>query len=178
VIVAGNMNLDSHRLSNPTYIKRTMSVKYKEAMESAGLYYHNTPTTFRSYGQFEVQGEYVHKYSCLDHVFSTRNKTNLRVSSDASMDHSPLVAAVSASGVRQADALKIVRMRNFKKLHSANLKTALETLNWGEIYQIHNVDDALDYLVTEITASLNLVAPSRISRSGRGRPCSLLPTHS
>jgi hypothetical protein len=159
VIVAGDMNLDSHRLADPTYTKRTMSVRYMEAMEAAGLYYHKTPNTFRSYGQFEVQGEYVHKYLCLDHVFSTGNKTNVRVSSNPSTDHSTLVATVSAIGVRQADGLKIVRIRNFKKLHSADLETALETRNWGKIYQIHNVNDALDYLVTEITAALNLVAP-------------------
>jgi exonuclease III len=72
VIFAGDLNLDSHRTTDSSYAKQTLSLRYMEAMEATGLYYHPTPSTFRSYGQHvDNTGLTGHRFSCLDHVFST-----------------------------------------------------------------------------------------------------------
>jgi hypothetical protein len=52
IILAGDFNLDINRENNPKYRCRTLLGNLRMAVDRAGLVYHETPTTWRSYGLF------------------------------------------------------------------------------------------------------------------------------
>jgi endonuclease/exonuclease/phosphatase (EEP) superfamily protein YafD len=119
VIVAGDFNLDLARENDPRYKCKTLVGDLVAAVGRAGLVYHNTPPTWRSYGQFNDTGDpnaiRTHRSSTINHVYSAGVSAVVSVLNDASTDHSPLLTVVSASSVcvNVYFLEKMVRYRNF-----------------------------------------------------------------
>jgi hypothetical protein len=162
VVLAGDFNLDMGKVNDPSYRCRTLLETFRATVSKAGLVYHATPTTWRSYGCFQDGStEYEHRFSTIDHVYTSGVVADLELLEDTSMDHRPLLLTVSA-GVRGSNSseLTTVKRRNFKRLGRQQLETALQAaVNWDEIYRIHDVNDALKYLTSAIVAALDVVAP-------------------
>jgi endonuclease/exonuclease/phosphatase family metal-dependent hydrolase len=96
VTVLSDFNLDRMRTleDNPQYRHHALVAILYAAFKEAGLKYTKTGVTFRSYGQHpKPDGTREHRYSCLDHVYSTSDmEVRGTVLEDSSSDHHPVLA--------------------------------------------------------------------------------------
>eukprot|EP00095_Tigriopus_kingsejongensis_P003319 maker-scaffold612_size124412-snap-gene-0.21 protein:Tk03319 transcript:maker-scaffold612_size124412-snap-gene-0.21-mRNA-1 annotation:"AGAP009116-PA" len=74
VVIAGDINLDLHRIKDASYTKRSLLLKHLQFLESVGLEHAITGPTFRSYGCFHM--------SCLDHVYTNRTLDTCKAQSE------------------------------------------------------------------------------------------------
>ena len=161
IIVLGDFNLDAHRPSDVSYSRRSLLHCLIEGMEAAGLEYEPTPSTFRSYGLF-ASG---HRVSCIDHVYCAGVDINVEVLEDATSDHRPVLARVR--GQNRSASKEIVR-RNFKSIERAELEAALRLWPWGAVHNIKDVEKVHEFIVSGITAALDVVAPTKIIKVKKG----------
>ena len=66
VVIMGDLNLDATRLDDSAYTRSAMLKALTEGVESAGLEYHPTPSTWTSHGVFGG----ARRTSCIDHVYT------------------------------------------------------------------------------------------------------------
>jgi hypothetical protein len=98
--------------------------------------------------------------SVLDHICVTRDmEATVRVLSDATTDHSPVVTSVSVN--RVAPTTKSINRRNFKALERPALLRALDSWPWSDLFQIRDLDKVLDFVTRGIVHGLDQAAPSK-----------------
>jgi exonuclease III len=113
IILSGDFNLDSGRKYGVKYRHKTQLGNLLRATEKAGLKYHATPTTWRSYGLHkdgpDPDPNGAHRESIIDHVYTAGVHAAIEVLNDASSDHRPIVANISANSV--ASGRKLVAIK-------------------------------------------------------------------
>jgi hypothetical protein len=132
LIVLGDLNLDQHRQSDPTY-SSTLRKYLRDLMQSLaglGIEYHPTPKTFKSNGRYKLSGQKSHRTSCIDHVYSAGIRAEVTVLPDSPTDHWPVLACVKGAGT-PARRSTITR-RNFKNLSRTSLEAALNKHDWNK----------------------------------------------
>lgn len=140
-------------------------------MEDAGLKYHATTTTWRSYGLHGDARE--HRESTIDHVYTAGMHANVRVLADTSSDHRPIVTNISSSSMVNRGKLMTLTRQNYKKLDGHKWETALSNAcNWSKIYAIGNVDKSLEFLEAAIVSALDKAALLREITVRKGSPVS------
>lgn len=171
IVLTGDMNLDVTRRYHTGYRHKAMLVDLQDATATAGFEYHNTPHTFRSYGLHSDGGApFAHRFSTIDHTYTAGVVATVEVLDDYSSDHRPMVLTINAGGdVSDAGRLVIVKRRNFKRLRRQQLEDALRAQDWDGIYQVSNVNSALEYLNAGIVAALDMVAPVKEVTVNRGK---------
>jgi hypothetical protein len=159
IIFAGEVNLDTARRCNMRYGRRCLMLAHDNAIAEANMRYLTTGFTYRPHGQRKREdGEVRGHESVLDHVCVTKElEATMSVLSDATTDHSPVVAAVKVSAV--APATKSMKRRNFKALERLALLQGLETWPWSDVYGIRDPDKVLDFVTRGIVNSLDQAAP-------------------
>lgn len=171
VILSGDFNLDSDKKYDTKYRHKTKLGDLLLATDKAGLKYHATPPTWRSYGLHKDRGDPkgAHRESTIDHVYTAGVHASVKVLDDASSDHRPIVTHVSANNVASSGKLITIRRRNFKKINRQSLEAALLECDFSRIYAIGNVDESLEFLETAIVAALDRIAPLReiVVRQGK-----------
>jgi hypothetical protein len=98
--------------------------------------------------------------SVLDHICVTKDlEATVNVLSDATTDHSPVVASVLVD--RVAPSTKSIERRNFKALERPALLQALDSWPWSDLYKIRGPDKVLDFISRGIVHSLDQAAPMK-----------------
>jgi hypothetical protein len=84
--------------------------------------------------------------------------------------HCRLILVVDPNWVNGlANVPTILKRVNYKAVMPASLEAVLETTwNWSDVHRIKNVDDIHLFIVSGITAALNVVAPLREIRVKTG----------
>jgi hypothetical protein len=104
----------------------------------------------------EVRG---HKL-VLDHICVTKDlEATMSVLSNATTDHSPIIASVSVNKV--APTTKSINRRNFKVLEQPALLRALDSWPWSDVYQIRDPDKVMDFVSRGIVHGLDQAAPTK-----------------
>jgi hypothetical protein len=84
-------------------------------------------------------------------------ENTVSVLSDATTDHSPVVAAVTVN--RVASTTRSMERGNFKALERLALLRALDTWPWSDMYGIRDLDKVLDFITRGIVNGLDRAAP-------------------
>lgn len=162
VVLLGDFNLNMLRVTDPKYSRRPLLDELLGVMETGGLEYLPTATTWKSSGLHFKDGAWSHRVSCLDHIYVAGVLAEVKLLRDAASDHLPLLASIRGLGCRKRSTKKISR-RNFKSVLCADLEWALKSVcDWSLCYSVTNVDDALAFIVSGITAALDIVAPLKV----------------
>jgi endonuclease/exonuclease/phosphatase family metal-dependent hydrolase len=100
IIFAGDVNLDRARRCDMRYGRRCLMLAHDNAVAEANMRYLTTGVTYRSHGQHKREDGKVRVHeSVLDHVCVTKDlKATVSVLSNATTDHSPVVAAMTSTG--------------------------------------------------------------------------------
>jgi hypothetical protein len=161
VIFAGDINLDTARRSKVRYGRRCLMLVHDNAVAESNMRYLETGVTYRSHGQHvREDGEVKGHESVLHHICITRDmEATVRVLSDATTDHSPVVASVSVK--RVAPTTKSINRRNFKALERPALLQALDMWPWSDVFQIRDPDKVLDFVTRGIVNGLDQAAPTK-----------------
>jgi hypothetical protein len=136
IILAGDINLDTDRRCDVRYGRRCLMLTHNIALAESNMRYLETGVTYRSYGQHvREDGEVRGHESVLDHICVTKDlEATVSVLSDATTDHSLVVAAVTVN--RVALTTKSMEWRNFKALERPALLRVLDTWPWSDVYKI------------------------------------------
>jgi hypothetical protein len=158
IVLTGDLNLEVTRRQDSGYRCKAMLVDLQDAAAAAGFEYHITSHTFRSYGMHSDGGApHAHRYSTIDHTYTPGVVASVKVLTNLSSDHRPLVTVVNASVVRDPEGLSTIQRQNFKRLKRLVLEAALLQYNCAAIYQLRDVNVALKYLKAGIMAPLTMV---------------------
>jgi hypothetical protein len=76
---------------------------------------------------------------------------------DSTTDHGPVVTTITSGGAQKS--LVKLKRRPFKAIRREALEAALRQHDWLEIYSIKDVEEVHKYIVTNINAALDVVAP-------------------
>jgi hypothetical protein len=134
---------------------------HNKAVADSNMRYLETGVTFRSHGQqVREDGEVRGPESVLNHICVTRDmEATVRVLSDATTDHSVIVASVLVN--RVAPTTKSINRRNFKALERPALLQALDSWPWSDVFQIRDLDRVLDFVSRGIDHVFDQAAPSK-----------------
>jgi hypothetical protein len=98
--------------------------------------------------------------SVLDHICVTKDlDATVSVCSDATTDHSPVVAALTVN--RVAPTTRSMERRNFKALERPALLRALDTWPWSDVYKIRDPVKVLDFVTRGIVNGLDQAVPMK-----------------
>jgi hypothetical protein len=163
VTVLGDFNLDCLRTlkDDPQYQHHALVAILDAALEEAGLKYTKTGVTFRSYGQHpKPDGTREHRYSCLDHVYSTSNmEIGVSVLEDSSSDHRPVLAK-AVLNICQKPRSGTIRHQKFKGLAAAEVDEALDNgTDWSLVHDIMDVNAVHQFITRGITRAMDVFAP-------------------
>jgi hypothetical protein len=170
-ILLGDFNLDNARGEDKTYHRRDLTNEFADTTASLGLEYLPTRPTWFSDGRFpDSKGDRVQRCSVIDHCYVAGLKARVSLLADATTDHRPLLLVVDPSWVNGlANVPTILKRRNYKAVMPATLEAALEmTWNWSDVHKIKNVNNIHVFIVSGITAALDVVAPLREIRVKTG----------
>jgi hypothetical protein len=108
--------------------------------------YLETGITYQSHGQHLMEdGEARGHDLVLDHICVTKDlEATVSVLSNATTDHSPVVASVLVN--RVAPTTKPIERRKFKALKQPALLRALDSWPWSDVYKIRDPDKVLDFV--------------------------------
>jgi hypothetical protein len=146
IVFAGDINLDTARRSDVRYGPRCLMLAHDNAVADSNMSYLETGVTYQSHSQHvREDGEVRGHESVLDHICVTKDlEATVSVLSDATTDHSPVVASVLVN--RVAPTPKSIERRNFKALERPALLQALDSWPWSDVYQIRDPDKVLDFV--------------------------------
>lgn len=163
-VVMGDFNADNHRLTDSSYYRRAIANELAAATERAGYEYKATDWTWQSYGAFGADSMATQRKSCLDHVYVAGITATVALLDDATTDHRPMVANVSAGSVCNNTAkYKVIKRRNVKRLTQTVLETELSTtVDWSLIHRIKTAEGVYAFVVAGINATLDKVAPYEV----------------
>jgi hypothetical protein len=161
VIFAGDISLDTARRSDVRYGRRCLMLVHDKAVAESNMRYLETGVTYPSHGQHvREDGEVRGHESVLYHICVTKDlEATVSVLSDATTDHSPVIASVSVN--RVAPTTKSMVRRNFKALERPARLQALDSWPWSDVYQIRDPDKVLDFVTRGIVNSLDRAAPMK-----------------
>jgi hypothetical protein len=161
IILAGDINLDTDRKCDLRYGQICLMLTHNNAVAESNMRYLETGVTNRSHGQHKREdGEVRGHESVLDHICVTKDlEATVSVLSDATTDHSPVVAAVTVN--RVAPTTKSMERRNFKALERPALLRALDTWPRSDVYRIRDPDKVLDFVTRRIVNGLDQAAPKK-----------------
>jgi hypothetical protein len=176
IIFADDINLNTARRCDVRYGRKCLMLVHNNAVAESNMRYLETGVTYRSHSRHvredrEVRG---HK-SVLDHICVTKDlEATVSVLSDATTDHSPVVAAVMVN--RVALTTKSMERRNFKALERPALLWALDSWPCSDVYKIRDPDKVLDFVTRGIVHGLDQAAPMKTIKVKEGLlPLYLLP---
>jgi hypothetical protein len=102
IVLSGDFNIDLTKKDDPKYRCKTLMEDLGSSVANAGLVCHKTPHTWSSYGLF---GKEAQEKSCrsstIDHVYTAGINADVKVLSDATTDHRPLVTSIAPRGCQQ-----------------------------------------------------------------------------
>jgi hypothetical protein len=161
VIFAGDINLDTARRSDVRYGHRCLMLVHNNAVAESNMRYLEMGVMYRSHGQHvREDGEVRGHESVLDHICLTRDmEATVCVLSDATTDHSPVVASVLVN--RVAPTTKSINRRNFKALERPALLRAFDLWPWSDMFQIRDKDKVLHFVTRGIVHGLDQAAPTK-----------------
>jgi hypothetical protein len=87
-------------------------------------------------------------------------EATVSVLSDATTDHSPVIASVLVN--RVSPTTKSIERRNYKALKRPALLRALDSWPWSDVYKIRDPDKVLDFVSREIVHGLDQAAPTKL----------------
>ncbi len=159
VLIIGDANLDTARIHDPTYTRRSLLLEHLRVMEEElGLLYVGpySPTYF-SFGTYGGS----QRRSTIDHVYARGiSSPSVRVLSDSTTDHRPVAVCFPAE--LEKERLSFARRRVYGRMDAASLCLALEgPLRLVDVYSCGDVDVIYDKLVWAINRALDSVAPYR-----------------
>jgi hypothetical protein len=159
IILAGDINLNTARRCDVSYGQRCLMLAHDNAVAEANMRNLETGVTYCSHGQHKREdGEVRGHESVLSHICVTKDlKAKASVLSNATTDHSPVVAAVTVN--RVAPTTRSMERRNLKALERPAVLCALDTWPWLDVYKIRDPDKVLDFITKGIVHSLDRAAP-------------------
>ena len=176
VLVAGDINLDSNRMGDATYSRRTMLRAHLEKVQEFGLTYAGPFTpTYTSFGRYGPAKE--KRSSCIDHVYTAGVCDGAIIStlSNSSSDHLP-VHIVIPRAKKVTNTIKSIEVRSWGRVTGPALLNELSVDTLNKVYSIRDVDEAHAAIVREVTRALDVIAPIRtVIVKDRSVPLSLAP---
>jgi hypothetical protein len=159
ILLPGDINLDTARRCDVRYGGRCHMLARDNVVAEANMRYLETGVTYHSHGQHRREdGEVRGNESVLDHVCVTKDlEATVSVLSDATTDHSPIIAAVTVN--RVAPTTRSMERRNFKALERPALLQTLDAWPWWDVYKIRDPDKVLDFITRGIVNGLDRAAP-------------------
>lgn len=102
----------------------------------------------------------VTRTSALNHLYSLGVSLEVKLLDDASSDHRPVLATLDVPG--NISSTRTITRRDFKRVEPTSLCRALDSAcQWDKLYSIHDVDDALAFVMHGINVALDVVAPMK-----------------
>ncbi len=158
IVLIGDLNFDVARMTDPTYYRRPLMLKFMAVMEELGFRLENDLTpTYRSHGAFGV--DKLHRESVLDLVLTLGVVQSLpvRVLQDTVTDHHPI--SVSLPVHKTPSGMKVLLRRNFKRVSQADLIMHINAGALSAVFGEEDVDKITEIIVREVTKVLDVLAP-------------------
>ncbi len=158
IVLIGDFNFDVSRMTDPTYYRRPLMLRFMAVMEEIGFRLENDLTpTYRSHGAFGV-GK-LHRESVLDLVLTLGVVQTLpvRVLPDTVTDHHPI--SVSLPVHKTPPGMKVLLRRDFKRVSQADLLMHINVEALSAVFREEDVDKIAEIIVGEVKKVLDILAP-------------------
>jgi hypothetical protein len=133
IVFAGNIYLNTARRGNVRYGCRCLMLAHDNAVADSVMRYLETGVTYRSQGQhMREDGEARGHKLVLNHICVSKDlEATVSMLSDATTDHSPVVASVLVN--RVSPTTKSIKKRSFKAVERLALFRALDSWPWSDV---------------------------------------------